>query len=361
LSSGREKQVGSNKDLEQDESISKIDNRVDKLETRVSKLDKLDTKMDKMHDDSQKIIQQQQEIVESQKKILASQREQRALQVLQSQTYSPTGFFAHELVSYLIGHLDKYQTTAFRRWLAVKGGKVVELNIAQMVNQKISMIQWYDTHLDSIDETHYHFTSKSAFPFQINSGIPFVGTLTLTRVLMDISGDVNTETRETTNMKCKCSADQENRQIYQDLEDDVVGSLKPHKTAYKILRPFGIAGIKLYHLLVHHLSFSIPLVIILLATIIMPWIPPASILMGALGLAPGYWVFLGINPTYVLWGLINGIIYGAIIFVGLRYHVVRQMRTFSSKLHHHHHDVKPESETKEVMECKIVENKEKKE
>jgi hypothetical protein len=349
----------SEKDREQDESLSNLDGRVDKLEDRVSKLDSLDKKMDKIAANSEKMVQSQQQMVETQKQILASQREQRALQVFQSQAYSPTGFFAHELVVYLIGHFDKYQTTNFRRWLSVKGGRVVELNIAQYVNQKISMMQWYDTRLTSIDETHYHVTSKSAFPFQVNTGIPFVGSLTLTRVVMDISGDVDSETRETKNMTCKCCADEANKQIYQDFVDDVVGSVKPHKTTYKVLRPFGILTKKLYHLLRNQLSFSIPLVVLFLATLLMNWIPPAMIITDALHIGRVYAGLFGITVSGIFWGLINGVIYGTVIFLGLRYHVIGNLRKAFGKLRKLRKK-KQETATTETVDCKTYKDNTKK-
>ena len=306
------------------EEIDELNKKVDVLEAKVTKLEAIDTKMAKIEENSDKIAKNTELLVAESNRV-------RAAEIAKGTIYSPSGFVAKEMTGHLIKSLDKYNKTNFRRWLATSGGTVVEKSIEAYVNSKVPQMNWYDSKCTETGPNTFHYSSRASFPFELNTGVPFVGRITLTKVNADVHTDVNTTTKETTNTKCNFLGDQASQKIFGMLKEDLNNSLKPHKKTYKVLSPFGRGLNKAWIGLRSELTFSIPLAIMFVFTFLFPGTWPAIDIYRMIGIPyiGGFWNLTG---TTLLCCLINGVLYGAVIWAILRFHVIGNIRRGIGKI-----------------------------
>jgi hypothetical protein len=254
---------------------------------------------------------------------------QHANLVVTNNISDPNGFIAREITNQLIVMLQKYQNTDFRRWLAARGRNVVEISIANFVSQQLPQLKWYGVQLSKIDESTYHQTAKTSFPVQLKTGIPIISTITLAKVNFEFEGDVDVKSSKLSNTKSTISTGEEEKQVFKSFVEDLDGSLKPHKRTYAVLHPIGSGVNRVYKVLLKETNFSIPFALLLLATIFAPQIWPAAIIyFGLLRLYPIWFWFLGISLQSLVFGLINGAIYGSIVWLAIRYKILERMKVF---------------------------------
>jgi hypothetical protein len=120
-------------------------------------------------------------------------------------------------------------------------------------------------------------------------------------------------------MKCRFSSEVPQKDVYESFEKDLVESLKPHRRAYGILLPFGKGLKRVFVVLKTQKSFSVPLVLMILLTMLYPTMPPAFQILRALGLSPPWIWFLGLNLGSIAMGIVNGVIVGVVVWLALKY------------------------------------------
>jgi len=293
------------------EEVSELSSRVDELN---AKLDKLNDKLDKNQANTDAIIAQQ-------TAVLANTNTVKSQEIVRQTVSDPTGFIAKEIVNFVLKTLEKNQKSKTQQWFATKGRGVVEKAIAFYISQRLPQMSWYGTSVTGTQsQEKYHVMTSTAFPVNINTGVPFIGNVALTRVVLNVEADVNTRTNETSNIKCHLSNDQMNRDLWDSIHEDLVNLLKPHKTLWSIVHPIGVGIQKLYDFMKRETNFSIPfLVLFLLTLFIYPQIPPAMNIWRAFGFTVLNFGLFGIRPINILFGLINGIIWGAAIWLIIRF------------------------------------------
>lgn len=295
--------------MSEKKELSEITEKVDKLSKKVDELDK---KMDKIDANSK-------ELMINSERLISKLDCQNSIDIVKNNICDPTGMLSKEMTEYFYKSIKKYQTTKFRTWLATRSKPVVNESITEFVKSQIPQLNWYGAKVTKIGDNEFHYTAKSSFPFEINTGVPVVGKITLASVKCEVHGDIDSETRDVKNLTFKFDAQQSHSSVLNDLEDDVTGSLKQYKRTYGILAPFGRGLKKMKVLLVNTPTFSIPLLLFTLATIVFPGIPPAPQIFAALGLNLFNFRILGINLMNVWHGLVNGVIIGGIVFFIFKY------------------------------------------
>jgi hypothetical protein len=105
----------------------------------------------------------------------------------------------------------------------------------------------------------------------------------------------------------------------------LVESLKPHRKAYGILSPLGNGLKRVYAILKNQKSFSVPLVLMILLTMLYPTLPPAMQILRALSISPPWIWFLGLNLGSMALGIINGVIFGAVVWLALKYNLANKL------------------------------------
>jgi len=283
-----------------------------KVEALSKKVDAIDEKMEKISNDSK-------ELVKSSKKLMSKLDSEHTSTIVKNEISDPTGMLSKEMTEYFYRSIKKYQTTKFRTWVATRSKPIVNQSIANFVKTQIPQLNWYGAKVTKKGDNQFHYTAKSQFPFELDTGVPIIGKITLAKVNCEVHGDIDSETRDVQNLKFKFDAEQPNDDILDDFEDDITNTLKQHKRTYRILSPFGRGLMKIKTLLVNTPSFSVPLVLFTLATTVFPGIPPAPQIFSALRI---YWFnfrILGINLMNVWHGLINGIIIGTIVYFIFKY------------------------------------------
>ncbi len=187
--------------------VDDLNRKVDELNAKVSKLEDMDCKIDKISQNSQKIA-------ESSEVLVAAQKQQKATEIAKTSVYSPTSFVAKELTDYVLKTLEKHNTTNFRRWLTTVGRTVVQKAIESYVQQKVPLLNWYDTKVTDLGNDIYHYHAKGAFPVSIDTGVPFIGRVELTKVELEVDTDVNNVTKEAANQKYQFKSSQETKRVF---------------------------------------------------------------------------------------------------------------------------------------------------
>lgn len=303
------------------EEIATLSEKVDNLSKKVDDLDK---KIEKLDNNSEALIK-------SSEKLMAKLDQQCTSDIVKNKICDPTGMLSQEMTEYFYKSIKKYQTTKFRTWLATRSKPIVNESITQFVKSQIPQLNWYGAKVTKTGNNEFHYTATSHFPFELDTGVPIVGKIALARVQCVVHGDIDSETRDVSNLKFQFDADQPHGDVLDDFEDDLTGSLKQHKKTYRVLSPFGRGLKKIKKLLVDTPTFSIPLALFILATTIFPGIPPAPQIFNALGIYLFNIRILGINLMYVWHGFINGLIIGTIVYFICKFKIDERLQNRSAK------------------------------
>ncbi len=326
-----------------------MDKRVDELNSQInqlsSKVDRLTEKMSKIESNSETMVKQAQTLVEHSKNLVSNSEAAESVEIMKATISDPCGFMAKEVTEYLFDMLAKYESTEFRRWLAARGAGVVEKSIASFVQQKVPQLNWYGANVREVGKNQFIYSAKTSFPFEINTGIPFVGRVSIAKVVLDVEGKVNSENREVSDIKTHFSSEQPQKEVYMMFEKDLIETLKPHKTAYAVLSPLGKGVKRVWLTLKKELAFSIPLLLFFLATLVFPIIPPGSTIYYMAGGRYIYFSLFGYNATLILMALLNGVLWGALIWLLVRLNAVRRVNSLISR--------KPRDKTCETGSAKV--------
>ncbi len=296
---------------EADDKISKLSDHVSSLD---EKLDALNAKLSKIDAASEKLVQQSQAISANSKATLAAE-------TMRNTMSNPSGFVAQEMTSYLFRYVEHYQSTDFRKWLTTHSRTIVEKAISSFVTAQVPMMNWYGATVTDLGNNKLHYHAKSDFPFNLHTGIPFIGSITLVKVNIEVDSDIDATTKETSNSKCHFSADQGSKAVYDSFEQDLCSSLQTNPDAYKILSPLGRGAKRAWQFLKKNTSFSYPLLFIFLATMLYPALPFGSNLYALTGLQymPGAF---GLSPTVLITAFLNGLFFGIVIWTYLRFKII---------------------------------------
>jgi len=292
-----------------EKKVSELSGQVDEL---TKKIDGLNMKLSKVEASSDTLVTQT-------KALISSSDANKTSNLFKETITDPSGLIAKEMTRYLIMSLEKYQTTDFRRWLVTKGRGVAEKSIQSFVRSGVPQLKWYGATVTELGDKKYRYVNKAFFPFEVNSGMPLIGKVNLAQVVVEVEGDVDAETRQCSNMKCRFSSESPHKDVFESLEKDLVETLKPHTKAYGILSPLGNGLKRIYAILKTQKSFSVPLVLMILLTMLYPTMPPAIQILRALGLSPPWIWFLGLNLGSMTLGIVNGVIVGVVVWLALKY------------------------------------------
>ena len=300
------------------------------IEELNKKIDSLNTKLEKNEAASAQLMKQSQTM-------LAATSVARAQEIMRQTVSNPSSFIAVEATNFIVKYLQKHQTTRFRTMAVARGRKVLERIISTYISQKVPQLNWYGTNVSAAGGNQYHLITKTNFPVQVNTGIPFIGNVAIAKVVMEVQSDVDTVTNQMTNVKCDLSTDETQRQIVKDLQEEVENTLKPHKTLWSILYPIGKGISGLYNFLKRETGFSFPFLILFIVTaFITPGLFPARHIWSALGFPVIFTRYLGISPLALLFGLINGIIWGGVIWLIIKFNILpgfgKLMKYISTKI-----------------------------
>ena len=280
------------------------------------KIDSLNDKLDKNQASTAQLMKQSQTMVDT-------TGSAKAQEILRQTVSNPSGFIAIEATNFIVKYIQKNQTTRFRTNAVTKGRKVLQTIIANYIAQKVPQLNWYGTNVTASGGNQYHLKTRTNFPVRINTGIPIIGNVTIAMVAMEVEGDVDTVTNEMTNTKCNLATDDAQRQVFKDLQDEMEYTFKPHKHLWAILYPTGKGIRAVYRILKKETAFSIPLLILFVITgFFTPTLFPASTIWRILGFPVIFRRFIGISPLALWFGIINGIIWGAIIWAIVRFNII---------------------------------------
>ena len=294
--------------------VAQLSSQVDELN---KKIDTLNAKLDKSQAKTEALMDQQ-------KAVLDNTNAVKSQEIVRQTVSNPTGFIAKEIVNYIVKSLEKNQKSKTQQWFATRGRGVAETAIAFYISQKLPQLNWYGTSVSGTEsQEKYHVNTTTNFPVTINTGVPFIGNIALARVVLNVESDVNTRTNETSNVQCHLSTAEVHKDLLTSLQEDLINWLKPHKKTWAVVHPVAIGILEFFRFMKRNPNFSIPfLVLFIFTALIAPQMPPAQQIWTALGWASTNLGFFGIRPMSLLYGIINGIIWGVLIWAIIRFHLI---------------------------------------
>ncbi len=280
------------------------------------KIDALNDKLDKNQASTEQLMKQSKTMVDTTGSV-------KAQEILRQTVSNPSGFIAIEATNFIVKYIQVHQTTRFRASAMTKGRKVLQTIIANYIAQKVPQLNWYGTFVSAEGGNQYHMKTRTNFPVRINTGIPLIGNVTIAMVAMEVEGDVDTVTNEMTNTKCSLATDDAQRQVFKDIQDEMEYTFKPHKHIWAVMYPTGKGIRALFRFLKKETAFSIPLLIMFIITgFFAPSLFPASSIWRHLGQPVIFRRFIGISPLALWFGILNGIIWGAVIWAIIRFNII---------------------------------------
>ncbi len=280
------------------------------------KIDSLNDKIDKNQASTEQLMKQSKTMVDTTGSV-------KAQEILRQTVSNPSGFIAIEATNFIVKYIQVHQTTRFRATAMAKGRKVLQTIIANYIAQKVPQLNWYGTSVSAEGGNQYHMKTRTNFPVSINTGLPLVGNVTIAMVAMEVEGDVDTVTNEMTNTKCSLATDDAQRQVFKDIQDEMEYTFKPHKHIWAVMYPTGRGIRALYRFLKKETAFSIPLLIMFIITgFFAPSLFPAASIWRHLGQPVIFRRFIGISPLALWFGIINGIVWGAVIWAIIRFNII---------------------------------------
>jgi outer membrane murein-binding lipoprotein Lpp len=294
--------------------IDQLSGQVDELNR---KIDVLNSKLEKSETTSAALLAQQQSILDA-------TNTARSQEVLRQTVSNPTGFIGKEVVNYIIKALEKHEKSKTQQWIVTRGRKVAESAVTAYISQKLPQLNWYGTTCTGIENRDgYHMTTRTNFPVEINTGVPFIGKVAIAKVVLEVESDVDAKTNQTSNLKCHLSSESANSDLWASLKEDFTNWLRPHKTLWAILHPVGVGISNLVKFMKRETNFSIPFLILFILTLLVyPRIVPAAQIWQLLGFQTINFGLFGIRPINILFGIINGIVWGGIFWLIVRFNVV---------------------------------------
>jgi Putative Ig domain. len=281
-----------------------------------NKIDSLNDKLDKNQASTEQLMKQSKTMVDTTGSV-------KAQEILRQTVSNPSGFIAIEATNFIVKYIQVHQTTRFRASAMTKGRKVLQTIIANYIAQKVPQLNWYGTSVSAEGGNQYHMKTRTNFPVRINTGIPLIGNVTIAMVAMEVEGDVDTVTNEMTNTKCNLATDDAQRQVFKDLQDEMEYTFKPHKHIWAVMYPTGKGIRALYRFLKKETAFSIPLLIMFIITAFFaPSLFPAAAIWRHLGQPVIFRRFIGISLLALWFGIINGIIWGAVFWAFIRFNII---------------------------------------
>jgi hypothetical protein len=281
-----------------------------------NKIDSLNDKLDKNQASTEQLMKQSKTMVDTTGSV-------KAQEILRQTVSNPSGFIAIEATNFIVKYIQVHQTTRFRASAMTKGRKVLQTIIANYIAQKVPQLNWYGTSVSAEGGNQYHMKTRTNFPVRINTGIPLVGNVTIAMVAMEVEGDVDTVTNEMTNTTCNLATDDAQRQVFKDIQDEMEYTFKPHKHIWAVMYPTGKGIRALYRFLKKETAFSIPLLIMFIITAFFaPSLFPAAAIWRHLGQPVIFRRFIGISPLALWFGIINGIIWGAVFWAFIRFNII---------------------------------------
>ncbi len=192
------------------------------------KIDSLNDKLDKNEASTAQLMKQSQTMVDT-------TGSAKAQEILRQTVSNPSGFIAIEATNFIVKYIQKNETTRFRASAMAKGRKVLQTIIANYIAQKVPQLNWYGTAVSAQGGNQYHTKTRTNFPVRVNTGLPFIGNVTIAAVAMEVEGDVDTVTNEMKNTKVTMATDEAQRQVFEDIQDEMEYTLKQHKHLWAVM------------------------------------------------------------------------------------------------------------------------------
>jgi hypothetical protein len=272
-----------------------------------NKVDDLSTKIDSIERSSQTIVKHSEELRQA-------TNQNHVFNAMRGELYDPSGFLSKEMTNYLFNTIQRYENTDFRKWLATRGKKVVEMAIDDFIDSRLPQLSWYGATIRHVEGDDYSYSAHTSFPFEIDTGMPLIGKLVLTRVNVKIDSKVNSSTKQIKDICVDFSSAEPQQGLYEMLEDEIEYTLRPHKTAYSILSPIG-RNIKNFWLFLRkETSFSIPFALLFLITMSYPTTPPGYQIYALTGFFLGGLRFFNWYLGAVFTGILNGVMFGVVVW-----------------------------------------------
>ncbi len=177
--------------------LTSLRNEIQSLNSNINKL-QLDLQ------NAQRQIQQLESELENSKSDITKLKSQ--LQTLQLQADSST---AYELMRKELTNPTDIISKSIVSQLKLQNSQLSEVaeNVVSVaLKNKLPTVNWVKDSIVPISGRNYKTIMKTEFPIEIDTGIPIIGTITLAKIVVKVSGNVGIENEVVTNLQVESVA-----------------------------------------------------------------------------------------------------------------------------------------------------------
>lgn len=122
-----------------------------------------------------------------------------AFYLLRKKLANPGNYIAEQITSSLFSEL-KSSENKIQQWIGIVGETIARNTLASIINSKIPSLVWNKDRVVYQGNNEYLVSVITYFPIEINTGLPVIGTITVSRIALTINGKVNVETHSITDI-----------------------------------------------------------------------------------------------------------------------------------------------------------------
>jgi len=114
-----------------------------------------------------------------------------AYYLLRKTLANPGTHIAEQITNSLFSELKKSSDNNFQQWIVKAEEIVVKNAIASIIDSKMPSLVWNKNKVVYLGNDTYSVSVITYFPMEINTGIPIIGTITISRIALVMNGTIN--------------------------------------------------------------------------------------------------------------------------------------------------------------------------
>jgi hypothetical protein len=158
------------------EKLSVIESRVALMETRISEIkhdiDRIETK----------------------------QQMESAYIIFRKNLAQPGTTISNQIVDEIFEELSS-SNNEIVRWTAVVGSSMAKSTVSKIVNSQIPSLVWNPHSISKQGSSIYAASMITYFPLEIDTGLPIIGDITIAKIGLVVSGDIDLESQMVSNLR----------------------------------------------------------------------------------------------------------------------------------------------------------------
>jgi len=186
---------------EKEQEIIALNDVIARLETEIDTLkDRIElTNLTEYDSSLISIVQRLEAIEDSLYKLRIHLYGNEAFYLLKKTLANPGTYIAEQITNRVFSEL-KSSENKIQQWIGIVGETIVRNTIASIINSKIPSLVWNKDRVVYQGNNEYSVSVITYFPIEIDTGLPIIGTITVSRIALTMNGTINVESSTITDI-----------------------------------------------------------------------------------------------------------------------------------------------------------------